>query len=91
MCSSSYTTFSKAESSGLEPQLFIHLFSKQRRLARSATAKQPSDRITIHHIAIKPLVGRAGVAPATQEAAVLQTVAHADRRADLCLLIAAQV
>ena len=33
------------------------------------------------------LVGRAGVAPATQEAAVLQTVAHADRRADLCLLL----
>jgi hypothetical protein len=29
------------------------------------------------------LVGRAGVAPATQEAAILQTVAHADRRADL--------
>ena len=29
----------------------------------------------------------AGVAPATQEAAVLQTVAHADRRADLCLFL----
>ena len=59
-----------AESSGLEPQLFIHLFSKQR---------QFPNWFTLHR-----LVGRAGVAPATQEAAVLQTVAHADRRADLC-------
>ena len=33
------------------------------------------------------MVGRAGVAPATQEAAVLQTVAHTDRRADLCLAV----
>jgi hypothetical protein len=35
-------------------------------------------------VAISPyLVGRAGVAPATQLAAVLQTVAHTGRRADL--------
>jgi hypothetical protein len=29
------------------------------------------------------MVGRAGIEPATQEAAVLQTVAHTNRRADL--------
>ena len=29
------------------------------------------------------LVGRAGIEPATQDAAVLQTVAHTCRRADL--------
>ncbi len=83
-CSSSYTTSSKAESSGLvrpaspkeKPQLFIHLFSKQRRFAQSVYSPYDSN---------KQVVGRAGVAPATQEAAVLQTVAHADRRADLCL------
>lgn len=61
----------QAESSGLEPQLFIHLFSKQRR---------SPDRVTLHHLvnqainqSIKHqsndqsngLVGRAGVAPAT--------------------------
>ncbi len=45
MCLSSYTTFSEAESSGVEPQLFIHLFSKQRR---------SPDRFTLHN------VGRSG-------------------------------
>jgi hypothetical protein len=67
---STYTTFSKAESSGHEPQALNSIC-----LANSA------DRL-IGLLSIG-LVGRAGVAPATQLAAVLQTVAHTGRRADL--------
>ena len=66
----------KAKSSGLKPQLFTHLRSQTVPIAQSGYSPQ--------------LVGRAGVAPATQKAAVLQTVAHTDRRADLCLFFAAQ-
>lgn len=61
-----YTTFSEAESSGLEPQAVkLYLFSKQ----------HPSpDRFTLLEFGSN-LVGRAGFAPAMLLAAVLQTVA----------------
>lgn len=61
--------FLKAESSGVEPQAEHSIC-----LANSA------DRL-IGLLSII-LVGRAGLAPATQKAAVLQTVAHTSRRAD---------